>query len=159
MKLQKYDFDLEYSPGKTMIVSDTLSWAYLSNQSSEIDEAELVHSANCCSYAYSRRYEMGINLGKSSRNAKSHVPTSCSTTKGNEVRRNRRHLLPCKEKFRPTIAYDDDIQAAVPAHQQPGENVKAATTNVIRSGRVIRKPARYDTWTDKLNISIWTSFM
>ena len=43
MKLQKYDFDLEYSPGKTMVVSDALSRAYLNNQSTEIDQPDLIH--------------------------------------------------------------------------------------------------------------------
>ena len=43
MKLQKYDFDLEYSPGKTMVVSDALSRAYLTNQPTEIEETDLIH--------------------------------------------------------------------------------------------------------------------
>ena len=37
MKLQKYDFNLEYSPGKSMVVSDALSRAYLNNHSTEIE--------------------------------------------------------------------------------------------------------------------------
>jgi hypothetical protein len=43
MKLQMYDSDLEYSPGKTMVVSDALSRAYLNNQSTEIDQPDLIH--------------------------------------------------------------------------------------------------------------------
>ena len=43
MKLQKYDFDLEYSPGKTMVVSDALSRAYLTNQPTELEETDLIH--------------------------------------------------------------------------------------------------------------------
>jgi hypothetical protein len=43
MKLQMYDSDLEYSPGKTMVVSDELSRAYLNNQSTEIDQPDLIH--------------------------------------------------------------------------------------------------------------------
>lgn len=43
MKLQQYDFNLEYSPGKTMVVSDALSRAYLNSHSAEIEEAELIH--------------------------------------------------------------------------------------------------------------------
>ena len=44
MKLQKYDFNLEYSPGKSMVVSDALSRAYLNNHSTEIDDVDLIHS-------------------------------------------------------------------------------------------------------------------
>ena len=44
MKLQKYDFNLEYSPGKSMVVSDALSEAYLNNHSTEIDDVDLIHS-------------------------------------------------------------------------------------------------------------------
>ncbi len=43
MKLQKYDFDVEYSPGKTMVVSDVLSRVYLTNQPTEIEETDLIH--------------------------------------------------------------------------------------------------------------------
>ena len=44
MKLQKYDFDLEYAPGKTMVVSDALSRAYLKDRSSpELEESNLIH--------------------------------------------------------------------------------------------------------------------
>ena len=44
MKLQKYDFDLEYAPGKTMVVSDALSRAYLkSNSSPELEESDVIH--------------------------------------------------------------------------------------------------------------------
>ncbi len=44
MKLQKYDFDLEYAPGKTMVVSDALSRAYLKDRSSpELEESDLIH--------------------------------------------------------------------------------------------------------------------
>ena len=44
MKLQKYDFDLEYAPGKTMVVSDALSRAYLKSHSSpELEESDIIH--------------------------------------------------------------------------------------------------------------------
>ena len=43
LKLQKYDFQLEYSPGKTMVVSDALSRAYLHSQTTEIQEYDLIH--------------------------------------------------------------------------------------------------------------------
>ena len=44
MKLQKYDFDLEYAPGKTMVVSDALSRAFIdSNSSPELDESDIIH--------------------------------------------------------------------------------------------------------------------
>ena len=44
MKLQKYDFDLEYSPGKTMVVFDALSRAHLESYSSpELKESDLIH--------------------------------------------------------------------------------------------------------------------
>ena len=44
MKFQKYDFNLEYSPGKSMVVSDALSRAYLDGHSTEIDDVDLIHS-------------------------------------------------------------------------------------------------------------------
>ena len=45
LRLQKYTFGLEYSPGKTMKVADTLSLAYtpIGESKSEIDEAEMMH--------------------------------------------------------------------------------------------------------------------
>ena len=44
IKLQKYGFGLEYAPGKTMVVSDALSRAYLESHSSpERKESELIH--------------------------------------------------------------------------------------------------------------------
>ena len=44
MKLQKYDFDLEYAAGKTMVVSDALSRACInSNSSPELDESDIIH--------------------------------------------------------------------------------------------------------------------
>ena len=45
LRLQKYSFVLEYSPGRTMKVADTLSRAYTSagESQSEIDEAEMLH--------------------------------------------------------------------------------------------------------------------
>ncbi len=43
LKLQKYDFNLEYSPGRTMVVSDALSRAYLNSQTTEIQEPDLIH--------------------------------------------------------------------------------------------------------------------
>ena len=43
LKLQKYDFNLEYAPGKTMVVSDALSRAYINDNTTEIPEAHLIH--------------------------------------------------------------------------------------------------------------------
>ena len=44
MKLQEYDFDLEYAPGKTMVVSDALSRAFInSNSSPELDDSDIIH--------------------------------------------------------------------------------------------------------------------
>ena len=43
LRLQKYEFDLKYSPGKTMLVSDTLSRAYIKNSKPEFDENSLIH--------------------------------------------------------------------------------------------------------------------
>ena len=45
LRLQKYSFVLEYSPGRTMKVADTLSRAYtpIGENKSEIDEAEMMH--------------------------------------------------------------------------------------------------------------------
>ena len=40
LSLQKYEFDLKYSPGKTMLVSHALSQAYLKP---EFDENSLIH--------------------------------------------------------------------------------------------------------------------
>ena len=47
LRLQRYDFEIEYSPGKTMIVADALSRASLSDTRSEISPSDLhvfVHS-------------------------------------------------------------------------------------------------------------------
>eukprot|EP00794_Sanderia_malayensis_P014552 gene14552-16054_t len=46
LKLQKYDFNLEYSPGRTMVVSDALSRTYLDSQTTEIQEPDLIHQIN-----------------------------------------------------------------------------------------------------------------
>ena len=44
MKLQKYDFDLEYAPGKTMVVSGALIRVFInSNSSPELDESDIIH--------------------------------------------------------------------------------------------------------------------
>ena len=42
LQLQKYDFELEYAPGKTMLVSDTLSRSYLSDIKPEFDKDTLI---------------------------------------------------------------------------------------------------------------------
>ena len=42
LRLQKYDFELEYAPGKTMLVSDTLSRSYLNAIKPEFDESTLI---------------------------------------------------------------------------------------------------------------------
>ena len=41
-RMQKYDFELEYAPGKTMLVSDTLSRTYLNAIKPEFDESTLI---------------------------------------------------------------------------------------------------------------------
>ena len=41
--LQKYEFDLKYSPRKTMLVSDALIRAYIKNSKPEFDENSLIH--------------------------------------------------------------------------------------------------------------------
>ena len=43
LHLQKYDFELQYSPGKDMLVSDTLSRSHLSRSESEFTEDSLIH--------------------------------------------------------------------------------------------------------------------
>ena len=40
--MQKYDFELEYAPGKTMLVSDTLSRSYSSYIKPKFDENTLI---------------------------------------------------------------------------------------------------------------------
>ena len=73
---------------------------------------------------------------------------------GNVVRRNRRHLLLCKDKFRIQNEHDDHIELPPSTPQQP--KPKASSTpsqptdgqplqpsTVTRSGRVVNKPARY----------------
>ena len=42
LRLQKYGFKLEYAPGKTMLVSDALSWSYLNDIKPEFDEDTLI---------------------------------------------------------------------------------------------------------------------
>ena len=41
-QLQKYDFELKYAPGKTMLVSDTFSRSYLNNIKRDFDEKTLI---------------------------------------------------------------------------------------------------------------------
>ena len=43
LRLQKYDFELHYSPGKDMLVSDTLSRSHLSRSQPEFTEDSLIH--------------------------------------------------------------------------------------------------------------------
>ena len=43
LRLQKYDFELQFSPGKDMLVSDTLSRSHLSRSESEFTEDSLIH--------------------------------------------------------------------------------------------------------------------
>ena len=45
-QLQKYNFVLEYSPGKTMVVSDTLSRAPVQDAQTEIEPAEIIFHVN-----------------------------------------------------------------------------------------------------------------
>ena len=40
--MQKYDFELEYSPGKTMLVSDTSSQSYLNDIESDIQHVHFI---------------------------------------------------------------------------------------------------------------------
>ena len=42
LRLQKYDFEFEYAPGKTMLVSDTSSRSYLNDIKPEFDENTLI---------------------------------------------------------------------------------------------------------------------
>ena len=42
LRLQKYDFELEYAPGKTMLVSDTLSRSYLNKIKLEFHKDTLI---------------------------------------------------------------------------------------------------------------------
>ena len=42
LRLQKYDFQLEYAPGKTVLVSDTLRRSYLNDVKPEFDENTLI---------------------------------------------------------------------------------------------------------------------
>ena len=42
-KLQKYDFEFEYAPGKTMLVADALSRAQLPDSNQEVQEDEIVY--------------------------------------------------------------------------------------------------------------------
>jgi hypothetical protein len=59
--------------------------------------------------------------------------------KGNVVRRNRRHLIPCKDRFqiRNDFDYDDLEVTTRPSSPEPPNEI------VTRSGRVVRKPTRY----------------
>ena len=41
--LNKYEFDLKYSPGETMLVSDALSQTYIKNSNLEFDENSLIY--------------------------------------------------------------------------------------------------------------------
>ena len=41
LRLHRYDFQIEYAPGKTVVVADTLSRAFLPNNSPEITEDEM----------------------------------------------------------------------------------------------------------------------
>ena len=43
LRLQKYEFDLKYSLGKTVLVSDALSRAYIKYSKLEFDENSLIH--------------------------------------------------------------------------------------------------------------------
>ena len=61
--------------------------------------------------------------------------------KGNIVRRDRRQLLPCKEKFEIRNQYDDPATPAVKV--QPSARSELSSVVVTRSGRVVRKPNRY----------------
>ena len=67
--------------------------------------------------------------------------------KGYEIRRNRRHLLPCKEKF--SVLNNDDDLVEPTTNVTPQANHNTGTTSstpnrVTRSGRIIRRPARYN---------------
>ena len=42
LRLQKYDIDLSYKPGKEMLLADTLSRAHLSGTAEEINEEEMI---------------------------------------------------------------------------------------------------------------------
>ena len=42
LRLQKYDIDLTYKPGKEMLLADTLSRAHLSGTTEEVNEEEMI---------------------------------------------------------------------------------------------------------------------
>ena len=46
LRLQKYDFQLQYSPGKNILVSDTLSRSHLTHFQPEFAENRLIHHAH-----------------------------------------------------------------------------------------------------------------
>ena len=43
LRLQKYEFDLKYSPENAILVSDALIQAYIKNSKPEFDENNLIH--------------------------------------------------------------------------------------------------------------------
>ena len=75
-------------------------------------------------------------------------------SKGNIVRRNRRHLLPCKDKFHIQSDQDDYTEPISSTPQQTNHKTTSPSSQsidgrpsqpsiVTRSGRVVTKPARY----------------
>jgi len=93
-------------------------------------------------------------------------------SKGNIVRRNRRHLLPTTETFKvqanydqlPTIPNETTLaQNPKPSSTQPScakEKQKQSDTTITRSGRQSRPPVRYpntdENWKEKQFILFWT---
>ena len=75
-------------------------------------------------------------------------------SKGNIVRRNRRHLLPCKDKFHIQNDQDDYTEPipSIPQQTNPKTTLPSSQSSdgpslqrriVTRSGQVVTKPARY----------------
>ncbi len=50
MRLQKYDFDITYVPGKEMLLADALSRAYLENTAQEGSVEKEIESVNMIQY-------------------------------------------------------------------------------------------------------------
>lgn len=60
LRLQHYDVDIRYKPGKEMFVADTLSRAYILNhQQSDVEkEVESIHSVNHLAISQERLAEI-----------------------------------------------------------------------------------------------------
>ena len=186
MKLQKYDFNLEYSPGKSMVVSDALSRAYLALLILNTTPGQNNISPAMRLFGHQPRstlpslHPITVNYPKKEKSSKvkddynQHARTlpdlqpgtvvrmrlpgdkrwdqigkvikKCTeprsypvlNEKGYEIRRNRRHLLPCKEKFSVLNNDDDLVEPTTNVTPQANHNTTSSTPNrVTRSGRII----------------------